>query len=185
MVNKTTDLFLDLRETLKEDLRKTGFSPNADGGPGEEPKIPTDLSSKTNDFLKTLYDEFLSYYAYLTDQVAQDTCDATVSKARLEFKGAQAALKAATDPRLTNADMRKAVVETDAETLGAKRDYIYFKSKLAVQEDRKRKISKCMDRIGRELWFRTQDESEPSSEFFIKKPQRSGVFPGAYKGPNK
>jgi len=179
--SKGGDLFLDLRETLEEDLRVTGFSPSKEP-PGTEPIIPPGLSSKSNGFLKDLYDEFLSYYAYLTDQVAQDTCYSSVSKARLGLKSAEATKRVASDSKLTNSDQRKAAVETDPDVVGALRDYTYFKAKLAVQEDRKRKVSKCMDRIGRELWFRTQNESDRDEDFFTSPPKQSTKsYPGAFK----
>jgi len=113
--------------------------------------------------------------------VAQDSCDATISKARLDLKTAEASQRAASDQRLTNADMRKASVDTDPGVIGAKRDYIYFKGRLSVQEDRKKKISKCMDRIGRELWFRTQNDSEPDGEFFRHKGAERSIRPGGFK----
>ena len=176
------DLFLDLRDTLEQDLRATGFSPSKEP-PDKEPTIPKGLSEKPNEFLKSLYDEFLAYYVYLTDQVAQDTYYAAVGKARLELKIAEATKRISTDVKLTNAEHRKSAIVTDHEVLGAQRDFTYFKSKLSVQEDRKRKISKCMDRIGRELWFRTQTEHEPQVDFFkpITKAPESPHFPGAFK----
>jgi hypothetical protein len=167
------DLFLSLRTTLDEDLKATGFAPDR-SPPGREPRVPRELRDLDNYSLKGLYDEFLAYYDYLSDQIAQDNGYSLIGKARLELMAATASRKAQADKSLTNADARKAFVETDQELLGAKRDYVYFKARLQTQRERRDKISKCMERIGRELWFRAQD-TETSSFLPRAKRHESGT----------
>ena len=170
------DLFLDLRKTLEEDLRATGFSPDREP-PGEEPRIPQGLKDLPNEDLKSLYDTFLAFFEYISDQLAKASSYATISKARLESVAADATLACVRDKQLTNADLRKAFVIK--ASVGAKRDYVYFKAQVDVHEARLRKISKSMDRLGRELWFRAQDEPERHSEF-VKRPTPR-KFQSAYK----
>jgi len=172
------DLFLELRETLEKDLRATGFAPDREP-PSEEPRLPAGLKDLPNEDLKELYDDFLAFFEYLSDQVAKASSYMSVSKARLEAVTATATLASAKDKKLTNADLRKAYVVTAC--LGAKRDYVYFKAKVDVHDARLRKISKSMDRIGRELWFRTQDEPERNSEFSLSKSKPAKKFAGGYK----
>lgn len=154
---KKSDLFLELRGTLEEDLKKTGFNPDSNP-PGTEPKIRGAISDLSAPALKKLYDEFLAFYDYVTDQIATDIGFVMVSKARYEQVQAQTTLRAHADNSLKNAEMRKAFVSVDPTVVGAQRDYTYFKAKLAMQQERRDKFKRAMDRIGRELWYRTQDE---------------------------
>jgi hypothetical protein len=185
MSQEKKDLFLELRSTLEEDLKKTGFNPDTNP-PGEEPKIRGSISGLDAPALKDLYDEFLAFYDYITDQIATDIGFVIVSKARLEQIHATATQKVHNDSSLKNAEQRKAAVITDSDYVGALRDYTYFKAKLAMQQERRDKYKRAMDRIGRELWLRTQDDNP--QEFYKQKNSsidaRSTVEPGfhtAYK----
>ena len=159
MTQKKKDLFLELRGTLEEDLKRTGFDPDTNP-PGKEPKIRGSVSDLDAPNLKKLYDQFLAFYDYITDQIATDIGFVMVSKARLEQVHAQALLRAQGDSSLKNAEQRKAAATTDGTYVGAQRDYTYFKAKLAMQQERRDKYKRAMDRIGRELWYRTQDDSQ-------------------------
>ena len=170
-----SDIFLDLRTTLEEDLRTTGFSPDREP-PGEEPKIPHGLKYLPNEDIKGLYDSYLSFFEYISDQLAQASSYATISKARLEFIAAESTLASVKEKNLTNAELRKAYVTKAC--VGAKRDYVYFKAQVDVHEARLRKISKSMDRLGRELWFRSQEEVDRQETFSRPSPRK---FPGRYK----
>tara|TARA_B000000460_G_C21533196_1_gene401850 strand:+ start:434 stop:982 length:549 start_codon:yes stop_codon:yes gene_type:complete len=162
------DLFLELRGTLEEDLRSTGFDPD-ENPPGKEPKIKGAISSLDTPELKDLYDSFLAFYDYITDQIATDIGFVMVSKARLEQVHAQASLKAQADSSLRNSEQRKMTAIVDPTYVGAQRDHTYFKAKLAMQQERRDKYKRAMDRIGRELWMRTQDGSP--TEFFRPAPK--------------
>tara|TARA_Y100000310_G_scaffold315809_2_gene366810 strand:- start:2714 stop:3286 length:573 start_codon:yes stop_codon:yes gene_type:complete len=163
MSQKEKDLFLELLGTLEEDLRKTGFDPDSKP-PGREPKIRGSVSDLDAPDLKRLYDEFLAFYDYITDQIATAVGFVMVSKARLEQVHAQALLSAHADTSLKNAEQRKATAVTDVTYVGAQKDYTYFRAKLAMQQERRDKYKRAMDRIGRELWLRTQDDGP--NEFF-------------------
>ena len=175
------DLFLDLRETLEKDLRATGVSPDRDP-PGEEPRIPEGLKELPNESIKELYDNYLSFFEYVSDLLAKASSYATISKARLEAVAATATLESAKDKSLTNAELRKAHVTKAC--LGAKRDYVYFKAQVDVHEARLRKISKSMDRLGRELWFRSQDEPMERHNDF-ERPATKKRFKSSYKPLSK
>lgn len=172
------DIFLELRETLENDLRATGFSPDRDP-PGSDPVIPREVRTLPNEELKGLYDEYLSFFEYVSDLLAQASSYASISKARLEAVAAEATLSGAKDKSLTNAELRKAHVTKVC--LGARRDYVYFKAQVDVHEARLRKLSKSMDRLGRELWFRAQDEPTQVSDFTRKRSKQNKRFTGGYK----
>jgi len=151
------DLFLSLRGIIEKDLKSTGFNPDPEP-PSKEPRFPRNLSQMGTSEIKELYDDYMSWYEYLTDQLSQDQAFLTVAKARLDTVWAEATKRVVKNKEATNADLRKAFIQTDLEYMGANQDYIYFKSKLSVQVERRDKVKKSMDRIGRELWFRTQDD---------------------------
>lgn len=163
------DLFLSLRGIIEKDLRTTGFNPDPEP-PSKEPRFPRDLSKMRTPDIKELYDNYLSWYEYLTDQLAQDQAFLTVAKARLDTVWAEATRRVAKNKEATNADLRKAFIQTDLSYLGAVQDHTYFKAKLGVQVERREKVKRSMDRIGRELWFRTQDEQPVEAPVFHKKP---------------
>jgi hypothetical protein len=168
MQQKKKDIFLELRGALEEDLKSTGFDPDKNP-PGKEPKIKGAIGNLDITELKDLYDSFLAFYDYITDQIATDIGFVMVSKARLEQVHAQALLKAHTDSSLKNSEQRKMTAVTDPTYVGAQRDHTYFKAKLAMQQERRDKYKRAMDRIGRELWMRTQDSSP--TEFFKPAPK--------------
>ena len=122
--------------------------------------------------MKDLYDEFLAFYEYLTDNIVRCLGFVSVAKARMELKKAEALIAAKKDDSVTNAESRNGFVLTNPAYMAAQQDHIYFKTMLAMHEERRRKISKSMDRIGRELWLRTQDEpsANPGGAGIAKKP---------------
>jgi len=181
MTQESKDIFLALRSTLEEDLKSTGFSPDANP-PGREPKITGSVAALKAPELKALYDEFLAFYDYITDQIVSDIGFEVVSKARLEHVQSSVTLKAHADSTLKNAEQRKAFVHCDLTYLGAKRDYTYFKGKLAMQQERRDKYKRAMDRIGRELWLRTQDDSPQE---FYKPSKRINLAEPAYRSAYK
>lgn len=176
--DREEDVFLALRTTLENDLRATGFSPDREP-PGEEPRIPQGLKYLPNEDIKGLYDSYLSFFEYISDQLAKASSYATISKARLETVAAEATLATARDSKLTNSELRKAFITKSC--LGAKRDYVYFKAQVDVHEARLRKISKSMDRLGRELWFRTQEDGDRQEVFSRPQPSKPKSFPGKFK----
>ena len=155
------DIFLALKGKLERDLKATGFSPSKDPPKETEPVIDKVLSKCTSTELRDLYDEFLMFYNYITDQITRCLCFLEVTKARQSQHHAEAMQEAHISKKLTNADLRKAYVETHGSYLAAKRDYLYFKQLLSAQEERRRKISKSMERISREIWLQTQEPDTP------------------------
>ena len=146
MTQEKKDLFLALRDTLEEDLKRTGFNPDTNP-PGREPRIRGSVAALKAPELKEMYDEFLAFYDYITAQIVTDIGFEVVSKARLEHVQASVTLKAHADSSLKNAEQRKTFVYNDPAYLGAKRDYTYFKGKLAMQQERRDKYKRAMDRI--------------------------------------
>jgi len=156
------DIFLKLRETIEHDLKETGFHP-ASAPPCREPSLGGPVADRSDRELKGLYDEFLAFYEYLTDNIVRCLGFVSVAKARVDLKKAEGLLAARKDDSLTNAELRSSYIMTEPGYLSAYRDYIYFKTMMSMHEERRKKISKTMDRLGRELWLRTQ--KEPTHEF--------------------
>ena len=165
----TADLFTALRGIIEDDLKQTGFSPDKEP-PSQEPRFPRNLSHMTTPQVKELYDDYMSWYEYLTDQLSQDQAFLTVCKARLDTVHAEATKRVVKVKEATNAELRKAYIQTDIDYLGALQDYTYFKAKEKVQSERRDKVKRSMDRIGRELWFRTQDEQPVEAPSHYRKP---------------
>lgn len=145
--------FQKLQQKIDEDLAATGFSPQAEP-PLEEPELPSRLSGKTSTELKNLYDDLLRFYGYLSDQTTRYEPFLVTTKKVLETLSAEARKEANSNSSLKNAEARKAYIETHSAVLSATADYLYFKQLNAAQEERKRKLSKYMDRVYRELALR-------------------------------
>ena len=173
------DPFIDLKEVIEKDIAATGFYPK-ENPPGREPTISGGLENKSKAELKNLYDQFLAYYEYVTDDITRLIGYVSVTKVRLDHASAAAVRRAHANPEYTNADLRKAGATTDPVYVEAQKDNLYFKTLLNMQEERRRKFSKCMDRLGRELWFRTQDDSK-SLDFNGKGPGTQGGFSRGYR----
>jgi hypothetical protein len=155
-----TDIFLDLQETLDRDLRATGFAPD-DEPPGLEPKFRGSVSGMHTEEIKDLYDTFLAFHGYVSEQHAQAALNATIAEARWKSLQASFVKESQADSSLRNADLRKAAIATDPNCLSAQRDHVYFKSTAAAHEKRLQRMSKVMARLARELWHRTQETDMP------------------------
>lgn len=157
-----TDSFVELLDILEDDLEETGFSPGANP-PSKEPVFPGSLTGKTVDDLKTLYDELLSFYGFLTDKIVMTSGHYVISKARLEQQFAEATKKVL-QSKLSNAEARKAYIETEEHYVAAKRDYTFLKATMTTLEERGDKIKRFMERLSRELWWRNQDGEQIKEE---------------------
>ena len=73
-----TDLFMSLRGIIEKDLQATGFAPDSEP-PSKEPRFPRNLSKLGTSEVKELYDDYMSWYEYLTDQLSQDQAFLTVT----------------------------------------------------------------------------------------------------------
>lgn len=158
--------FLELKDRLEKDLKATGFNP-ANNPPSVEPSLPAKLSVLTDDGLRDLYDDFLKYYDYLTDQITRCEVYLGTTKERAAAIYAAIKLEAAQDDRFKNAEARNSFVDVHPAYLAAMQDYLYFKQFHAAQEERRKKISKSIERVSRDLWGRSQDQKglEPRTTF--------------------
>ena len=155
--------FKKLRDQLIDDLGKTGFSPQT-SPPCSEPRLQDKVSRMTEHDLKDLYDEFLAYYDYLTDQITKWEVYLGTTKEMADTVHGAVLLNVHKDKALKNAELRKAAVAVHPAYLAARKDYLYVKQMHSAQDERRRRISKSMDRIYRELMLRTQDDSNRSFE---------------------
>jgi len=168
------DPFLELREQLEGALINTGFNP-ASNPPSKEPRVTGSLSDASDRELKNLYDSFLAFYDYLTDELTRCEIYLETTKERADTVHASIVLEANKQNDLTNAEARKSFVLTHPAYIAAKKDYLYFKQLYSAQEQRRKKMSKSMDRLYRELMLRLNEEkyNSPSGP---PKPQIKNIF---------
>ena len=145
--------FLSLQQKIERDLAATGFAPKVTP-PFEEPDLPTRLSMMTETDLKDAYDNLLRFYGYLCDQIGRYEPYLVTTKKRLEAVTGVATLEVSKDKQYTNAGQRDAAVNTNEVVLQAVTDHLYFKQMSGAQEERRKKLSKYIDRVYRELSFR-------------------------------
>ena len=154
----TRDPFLELQETLEQDLAATGFRPGEEPS-GGEPRITGRLSARSDVVLKDLYDDLLNFYDYLSDQITRFILRKDSAKARVTYIRALTTRNAPSS--LGNAEQRKAYVESHADVIAVICDHLYFKQMHESLEERRRKISKSIERIARELYSRNSRHSAP------------------------
>lgn len=148
------NVFLELSDEVDRELVSSGFNPSKEP-PGTEPTLPANVSRESDDRVKELYDNFLVFYNYLSDRIAQTTVYLGLTKQRVSVVEAQIVLEAGTKKsELHNAELRKAYVTSHPALIAAQKDYLYFKQTVDAQNTRLKKLSKSMDRLYRELMIR-------------------------------
>ena len=164
------DAFLELRTRLEKDLRETGFNPEAKP-PFSEPKITSPLSESSDKELRDQYDKFLRFYDYLTDEITRCEVYLGTTKERANTISAAISLEVQEQKNYTNAEARKNAVLVHPAYIIARTDFLYFNQLHSALEERRRKISKSIDRVYREITFRMSDfkaspynRSSPSNE---------------------
>lgn len=126
------------------------------------------------DALKDLYDSFLSYRGILVHEFARSRGLELGAKANEEHVFALAmrnAKKFRTEA--TNAEERKAVVLTDPSYVAANAQLVTLKGLRYALEEEVDQIDKTLDRIGRELFYKTGGagggpERAPTSEHTMR-----------------
>jgi hypothetical protein len=154
------DAFLELRTRLEKDLRDTGFDPDTKP-PFKEPRITFSLSELTDKDLRDQYDRFLRFYDYLTDEITRCEVYLGTTKARATTIFAAISLEVHEQKAYTNAETRKHAVLVHPSYLVAQKDFLYFNQLHSALEERRRKMSKSIDRIYREITFRMSDFKTP------------------------
>tara|TARA_Y100000310_G_scaffold321650_1_gene379594 strand:+ start:330 stop:956 length:627 start_codon:yes stop_codon:yes gene_type:complete len=158
--------YIALREQLKKDLERTGFNPKV-SPPCKEPTIVGSLSDSTERELRDLYDVFLSFYDYLTDEITRCEIYLGTTKERANTVFSAISLEVLSNELYKNAESRKHAASVHPAYLIARKDYLYFSQLHSALEERRRKMSKSMERIHREISFRIQDV-RPSTFTFEK-----------------
>ena len=149
------DPFVLLLDTLDADLKARGFNPSS-SPPGEEPRIRGKLSKKTDIELSNMYDEFLEYFDYLSEDLTDLGVKHGVTKERLAKVRAAAAAEAVQHAGLKTQEARKNWVIVHPDVVQVTVDFQYFEQLVKAQTERSRRISKSMDRIWRELMSRKE-----------------------------
>lgn len=155
------DVFLELQELLEQEMARTGFDPPVNP-PCKEPTLPTKLRLEKVADLTDLADSLQTFYNYLSDEITRCLTFEGPTKARMDMMFAEARRNAQNDKSLTNDKMREVEVELNPQYLEAVRDHLYFKQARASHEERRRKVSKSIDRVYRELLSRNPRFPIPS-----------------------
>jgi hypothetical protein len=178
--NSQEDIFLILKSTIEKDLEETGFVLD-EGPPSVEPKIRGGIDDLSMVQLKNLYDQFLSFYEYLSDEVTRFIGYVNITKARHDHVEASVLKRIYASGDFKNAESRKCELLTDPIYLGAQKDYLYCKTMLSTQRERRDKLLKSIERLGREFWLRKDSHTKSrviEQEFT---PEDRRPYPDGYK----
>lgn len=154
-----SDRFLELKDSIAAELQRTGFNPSPDP-PCDEPQIPDKLVKLETEAVQALCDDFQRFYNFLCDEITRCLMFEEVARARMNAARADAKKRAASDKRLNNDKLRDAWTDSDEDYLDATRDYLFFSQIHEAQEERRRKMSKSLDRLYRELLSRGNDPGQ-------------------------
>jgi len=174
------DVFIALKDTLEQELQRTGFK-QPEAPPIGEPEMPRRLRELAIDDLVDLVDDFQVFYNYLSDEITRVLTFEGITKAQVDLQYALAKKEAALNKELTNESARNIEVETNEVYLGAVADYLYFKQGHAQLEERRRKISKSIERLYRELMYRDQSLASRGGQNYGQHANRAPM-PSQYKG---
>ena len=140
-------------EAFDEQMESTGFVRRE---PITEPDFPKDLSSvESADGLKLNYDTWIRYYLYLANEVALNEGLRIVVQREAKLAYSQAYLRACMSNKLKNDASRKAGADCDELTVQARAEETRVIAVYRALTARLKAASKAMDRIGRELYYRT------------------------------
>ena len=134
-----------------------------------EPELPASLEDiESVSGLKRLYDEYLHYYNHVAGLLVRLKPMKDLIKLRASTVQAEATLRAKREHGDMTADLRKAAVECDTAYVGAKLEEVKVTGLVHANDERRKTASKILDRIGRELYYRTgrtqhQDSSNNKS----------------------
>jgi hypothetical protein len=156
----------NLDATLTEDLRATGFNAEAPI-PGEEPCLLQGADQMSMSDLKVAYDAYLAFYEYLTTQEIRFSTQLLIQQAKLEFAVASITLQVGKNKsEYPNAEMREAAVKVAPEVVSAGMEVLYLRGMRDALEERRKKLSKTMERLYRELMLRTDRNGPPGMDSF-------------------
>jgi hypothetical protein len=149
------DPYVETMTALERDLDSSGFS-RRDKPAEVEPCLPVTkkVRQMTKDEVSDLYDECLSFHGYLANELAYLNLLKSVTEVKLRKARATAKLAVSKDRALANADAREAAVELDEGVQEAEWEHLQTRALADAHEERRRNLSKTMDRLWRELQLR-------------------------------
>ena len=180
--SQSDDIFLTLKSTIEQDLEDTGFVLDA-GPPSTAPRIKGGLDGLPFKELKDLYDKFLAFYEYLSDEVTRFIGYTNITKARHDLVEAKVLKRIHASGDYKNAETRKCALLTDPEYMGAQKDYVYCKTMLQTQRERRDKINKSMERLSKEFWLRKDSSGKNGAIDKDFAPRRN--YPDGFKRTSK
>ncbi len=132
--------------------------------------------------MKDTYDAFLQYRGILVHEFARSRGLELAAKANEEHVFAVAMRNAKKyKTEATNAEERKAVALTDANYVAANADLVTLKGLRYALEEEVGQLDKTLDRIGRELFYKTGGNSGGSD----RPPLSESTMRAAYKATSR
>jgi hypothetical protein len=154
--------YLETVAQLESELDSTGYALERDP-PGKEPELPDRvIRDLTVNEVKDLYDKFLAFHAFLSHQLAKCLIYLGAAEARARVARAEVFQRICADKTYTNAELREGAVLLDEDFQRIDADRLYFKSLFDIQEERRKSMSKIMERLARELALRDGERWGPS-----------------------
>lgn len=161
-------------ERIVARIEALGFTKDA---PPAQPDIPEGIEELDPKALKLLYDQVLAFYVHLGGQLAVTVALKHISKGKLEAARAAALLTANSSTVAKTASAREALAEVDPRYQAANVDFVHMQALAAGQEQLLKNYSKVMDRVGRELYYKTGKQYHQDSSRFQSK-EWGGRLPG-------
>lgn len=142
-------------ERVQRILTKLGVPDNPNTN-ASSPILTINIRELSVDALKDLYDSFLVYRGILVHEFARSRGLELAAKANEEHVFAVAMRNAKKfKTEATNAEERKAVALTDASYVAANAELVTLKGLRYALEEEVGQLDKTLDRIGRELFYKT------------------------------
>lgn len=151
--------FSDIKSRMDNELAKQGFAAEEPSPVGEPPKIKSHLTKKKSSQLRDMYDDLMAWYDYLDGEAIRNSTQLATAKKKLKIVDAELILyvnKFSDTLGLSNAEQRAAWVERHPLHIVVSKDILFFSEMAAANDSRKKKISKSMERIWREITARKE-----------------------------
>ena len=176
------DRFVDLKNTIEEEMRRTGFYPAPHPPAEKEPELPASLSGMAYEDMLKICDELQTFYNYITDEITRCIAFEGSVDMRLRVAEATARRRVTKDKTLPNDKIREAEITLDEGYLDAMEEVKYFEGRHKQLEERRRKHSKSLDRLYREMNLRGQDTpSQYGGQHYGRAPMPKSGFQDGFK----
>ena len=152
--NETTNGYAAALDQLEQDHASIGLVPR--DRLIAEPQLPESISTLPPDQVKELYDQYLAYYDFLTEQLIFREIGLGVAGSNLRHVEAVVLLRVSALPGKSNKDVRDASVLVDLDYRDANEHFAIVSGYVKAVSEKRNVCSKIMDRLYRELMLRSE-----------------------------